>query len=74
MLKTIKNVNISAISTCVPSLQVDIFDNKLVYGGNLKKLNKVVAGTGFHKRHILEDESDITAGDLCQKAAEYPMR
>lgn len=70
MIKTIKNVNITAISTCVPTKQVDIYDNKLVYNGNRKKLNKVVASTGFHKRHILEENSPVTAGDLCQKAAE----
>lgn len=70
MLKTIKNVKISAVATCVPQKQVDIYDNKLIYGGNVKKLNKVVAGTGFHKRHILEENSSITAGDLCQRAAE----
>lgn len=70
MLKTIKNVKISAIATCVPQKQVDIYDNKLIYGGNLKKLNKVVAGTGFHKRHILEENSDLTTADLSIKAAE----
>src|SRR5574344_18012 len=69
MKDVVKNVKITAISTCVPSKQVDIYDNKLVYGGNIKKLNKVVNGTGFHKRHILEEGSSITAGDLCTCAA-----
>lgn len=70
MLKKLHNVKISAISVCVPKREVDIYDNKLIYGGNLKKLHKVVSGTGFHKRHILPENSKITAGDLCQKAAE----
>ena len=70
MLKTIKNVKISAVATCVPKLQVDVHDNKLVYGGNVKKLNKVVKSTGFHKRHILEENSPVTAGDLCKRAVE----
>lgn len=70
MIKKIKNIKISAISTCVPKMEVDIYDNKLIYGGNIKKLNKVVAGTGFHKRHILEENSPVTASDLCLKAAE----
>src|SRR5574344_1588083 len=69
MKDVVKNVKITAISTCVPSKQVDIYDNKFVYGGNIKKLNKVVNGTGFHKRHILEEGSSITAGDLCTCAA-----
>ena len=66
----IDNVNISGIATCVPERQVDIFDNKLIYGGNTKKLKKVVRSTGFHKRHILKENSNVTASDLCQKAAE----
>ena len=70
MLKVVSNVKISAISTCVPQLQVDVFDNKLLYGGNEKKLKNAVKRTGFHKRHILEENSPFTAGDLCQKAAE----
>lgn len=70
MLKTFNNVKISAISTCVPQRQVDIYDNKLIYNGSIKKLNKVVNGTGFHKRHILDENSNITAGDLCLKAAQ----
>lgn len=70
MIRTVSNVKISAISTCVPQRQVDIYDNKLIYGGNIKKLNKVVNGTGFHKRHVLDENSSITAGDLCLKAAE----
>lgn len=70
MLKIIKNVNMSTIATCVPKRQVDIFDNKFIYNGNEKKLKRVVKETGFHKRHILEENSSVTAGDLCQKAAE----
>ncbi len=70
MLKTIQNVKISAIATCVPAREVDIYDNKSIYEGNLKKLNKVVKATGFHKRHILDENSHLTAGDLCIKAAE----
>lgn len=70
MLKRIKNVNIKAIATCVPEKQVDIFDNKKIYNGNIKKLKKVVKGTGFHKRHILDENSNITAGDLAYYAAE----
>ena len=70
MLKTIQNVKISAIATCVPAREVDIYDNINIYEGNLKKLNKVVKATGFHKRHILDENSPLTAGDLCIKAAE----
>lgn len=69
MKQIIQNVKISAIATCVPERQVDIFNNKNIYNGNLKKLNRVVKETGFHKRHILEENSNLTAGDLCKFAA-----
>lgn len=69
MLKIIKNVKISAAAACTTKNQVDIFDNLLIYGGDLKKLNKVVKATGFQKRHILAENSPITAGDLCYRAS-----
>ena len=70
MLKTIQNVKISAISTCVPSRKVDVLDNKLIYGGNEKKLNRVVKDTGFRFRHVITKNSELTACDFCLKAAE----
>lgn len=70
MQTLVKNVNIAGIATCVPERQVDVFDNKNIYSGNIKKLNKVVNGTGFHKRHVLKENSKVTASDMCQKAAE----
>lgn len=70
MQTQVNNVNIVGISVCVPERQVDIFDNKNIYNGDLKKLKKVVRGTGFHKRHVLKENSCVTASDMCQKAAE----
>lgn len=69
MLKIMKNVKISAVATCTSKNQVDIYDNALIYGGDLKKLNKVVKATGFQKRHILAKNSPVTAGDLCYRAS-----
>lgn len=70
MLKIIRHVKISAISVCVPTTEANVYDNRQIYGGNIKKLNKIVKATGFHKRHILREDSPLTAGDLCIKAAE----
>lgn len=69
MLKIIEHVKISAAAVCTPQNQVDIYDNPLIYGGDLKKLRKVVRATGFQKRHILAENSSITAGDLCYRAS-----
>lgn len=69
MLKIIENVKISAVAACTTKNQVDIFDNHLIYGGDLKKLRKVVGATGFQKRHILAENSSVTAGDLCCRAS-----
>lgn len=66
----IDNVNIVGIATCVPERVVDIFDNKLIYNGDISKLKRIVDSTGFHKRHILQINSTTTAGDMCYEAAE----
>lgn len=68
MLKIFSNIKISAMATCVPRFCTDVFDNKKIYGGDLKKLNKVVKATGFRNRHILQENSSVTAGDLCFRA------
>lgn len=70
MKKTIQNVKISAISTCIPSRKVDVIDNKIIYDGNEKKLKRIVRDTGFRFRHVIEKTSELTALDFCLKAAE----
>lgn len=70
MQKVIKNIKISAISTCIPKRRVDVLDNKQIYDGNIKKLNRIIRDTGFRFRHVIEKDSPITASDFCLKAAE----
>lgn len=69
MLKSIiNNVKISGIATVLPEKEIDIYDNKELYGGNLKKIDRVVKASGFHLRRVTD--KDVTVGDMCEQAAE----
>lgn len=69
MLKSIiNNVKIAGISTVLPEKEVNLYDNKELYGGNIKKIDRIVNASGFHIRRVADD--DVTAGDLCEQAAE----
>lgn len=62
-----KNVKISGISTVVPSKELCLLDDKELYGGNEKKINRVVKSSGFLKRRV--SESEVMTSDMCLQAA-----
>lgn len=62
-----KNVKISGISTVVPSKEVCILDDKNLYDGNEKKINRVVKSSGFLNRRVAD--VDIMTSDMCLQAA-----
>lgn len=64
----IKNVEIKAISTVVAEREESAFSIPGLYGGNIKRLKKVVEATGFEKRRVAAPET--TAADMCVRAAE----
>ena len=62
-----KNVKISGISTVVPSKTLCLLDDKELYGGNEKKINRVVKSSGFLNRRV--SEVDVMTSDMCLQAA-----
>lgn len=64
----IKNVEIKAVSTVVAEREESAFSIPGLYGGNIKRLKKVVEATGFEKRRVAAPET--TAADMCVRAAE----
>lgn len=62
-----KNVKISGISTVVPSKELCLLDDKELYGGNEKKINRVVKSSGFLNRRV--SERDVMTSDMCLQAA-----
>lgn len=68
MPKTLfKNVKIAGISTVVPQKECCLLDNKELYGGNEKKINRVVKSSGFLNRRIAD--IDVMTSDMCLQAA-----
>lgn len=61
------NVKISGISSVVPSKELCILDDKNLYNGDEKRINRVVKSSGFFKRRVTE--TNIMASDLCLQAA-----
>ena len=69
MSKSVFNkAKVSGIVTCVPEnfrLLEDEVD--ILYGGDLKKINRIKKSIGLNKRHIVQ--GDVTTSDLCEVAA-----
>jgi len=64
----INNVKISAISTVVPKRELCLLDDKTLYDGNEKQLEKVMLYSGFNKRRVAD--KNATTSDLCFEAAQ----
>lgn len=63
----IKNVKISGISSVVPPKEISLLDNKNLYFGDKRRIDRVVNSSGFLKRRVAED--NVTTADLCENAA-----
>lgn len=62
------NVSIKGISTVVPEKELILTDDKSIYDGNEKKINRVVESSGFLKRRVTDEK--VMTSDLCFFAAE----
>ncbi len=62
------NIKISGISSVVPSKELCLLDDKNLYNGDEKRINRVVKSSGFLKRRITEP--NVMTSDLCLQAAE----
>lgn len=63
----IKNILIKGISTVIPTKELSLLDDKNLYNGDEKKINRVINSSGFLKRRITDEKT--TTADLCEKAA-----
>lgn len=68
MKTTLKNCKIRGVSCVIPKKSVSLYDEQNLYGGNQKKIRRVVESSGFLNRRIAD--SRVTTGDLCFRAAE----
>ena len=64
----LKNFKVKGISTVVPLQEKNLYDEKNLYGGNVKKIKRVIESSGFLKRRVT-DENTMTS-DLCLQAAQ----
>lgn len=64
-----ENVKITGLSTVVPNKELCLLDDKSLYGGDAKKINRVIKSSGFLKRRIVEENT--TTSDLCEQAAKH---
>lgn len=64
----IENAKVTGISCVIPTKEKNLLDEKNLYDGNEKKINRVIQSSGFLKRRIVD--SDTTTSDLCFQAAE----
>jgi len=62
------NAKISAISTVVPKRELSLLDDKKLYNGDKKRINRVINSSGFLKRRVAD--KDVMTSDLCFQAAQ----
>lgn len=60
------NVKLAGISSVVPVCEKNLLEEKNLYDGNEKKINRVINSSGFLKRRVTGEE---TTSDLCFQAA-----
>ena len=63
-----RNIRIKGISTVVPVTEKILTDDKELYGGDERRINRVIQSSGFLKRRVADKET--TTADLCYQAAE----
>lgn len=63
----LNNVRISGISTVIPKKELSLLDDKSLYNGDEKKINRVIKSSGFLKRRVVDENT--TTSDLCEQAA-----
>lgn len=64
---TFQDIEIAGLVTCVPPLEKCIDDEVALFGGNLKRVERLKKTIGLDKRRVVD--SKTTAADLCCAAA-----
>lgn len=64
----LNNFKVKGISTVIPKEEKSLLDEKNLYGGDERKIKRVINSSGFLKRKIAD--KDVLASDLCYQAAE----
>lgn len=67
MKTALLNSRITGVSCVVPKKLLSLYDEPELYGGNQKKIKRVVESSGFLRRRVAEP--GVTTSDLCHKAA-----
>ena len=68
MKSVFEHVKITGISTVVPKKSLCLVDEKDLYNGDQKRIDRVIKSSGFLKRRV--SDASVTTSDLCFEAAE----
>lgn len=73
MVKTLlNNVRLTGVSVVVPGKELSLTDDPDLYGGDQRRIQRVINSSGFLKRRIADP--DVTTADLCEQAAQRLIR
>lgn len=64
---TLKNIKITGLSAVVPARELSLTDDKDLYGGDKRRIERVIKSSGFLKRRVTD--FNTTTADLCEQAA-----
>ena len=63
----LRNVKITGLAAVVPPKELSLTDDKDLYGGDQRRIERVIKSSGFLTRRVAD--TDITTADLCEQAA-----
>ena len=64
----VNNVRVLGISSVVPSEEFDLRDEKNLYDGDQRRIERIISSSGFLKRRV--SPLNVMTSDLCYEAAE----
>lgn len=64
----LNHVKISGISAVVPEKEISLLDDKNLYDGDKRRIDRVIKSSGFLKRRVCD--KNTMSSDLCEQAAE----
>lgn len=63
----LNNVRLTGVSVVIPEKELSLTDDPELYGGDSRRIQRVINSSGFLKRRIVQE--DVTTADLCEQAA-----
>ena len=67
LFSVVKNVKIAGLSAVIPNRELSLLDDKNLYEGDKRRIERVIKSSGFLKRRVTD--ASTTTADLCEQAA-----